>query len=191
MKDLKQPQIPKSMLHSKKWSYFYDKNGELKRVPKKQKTVSKIQKEAESAEYGKQIGAIKAKNKVGFLDRLKELIYRKLEDLDPLKICAIGGLTLFIHGLIINSPELKEKAALYGSSAFLLGAIGVTISAVAQATNLFGESTPELPLTDKWQYWVLAFVLAWLICEHGGEIAGMLIDGGKGIGSLATAILGA
>lgn len=40
-----------------------------------------------------------------------------------------------------------------------------------------------------WSYLIFSFVLAYMIVEHGGEILGMMMDGGKTIGTLVTAML--
>ena len=53
-----------------------------------------------------------------------------------------------------------------------------------------GSNDKPAPVSG-WSFWVLSFFIAYLMVEHGGEIAGMMIEGGKGIGSMVTALVGA
>jgi hypothetical protein len=39
--------------------------------------------------------------------------------------------------------------------------------------------------------WLLSFVIAYMLVKHGGEIIGMLTDGGKSISAIAKIILAA
>ena len=121
--------------------------------------------------------------------KLKRLLWKKLEEIDALKLAAMAGTTYFVHGIILNSPELMEKASLYAASGMIFGAIGITITGIVQATGLFGEDTPKPALNDKIEYWMLSAIIAYLLIEHGGELAGMMLDGGKGIATLAKTLL--
>lgn len=206
---MKSGQLPEKFRNSKKYSYFLDKKGELKRVPKKQTTVSRIRKEAEEAEYGKLLGAIKAKNKVGIWSRLKELIWKKFEELDPLKAVALIAATITVNNFLGELDEDTVKKILkWEISTILVGPFQAAMINIPQeifenyepakdvtgfSLSLWEQKPPKEKKTiakNSWQFWMLSFLIAYILVEHGGEVLGLMLDGGKGLGSLVTALVG-
>lgn len=135
--------------------------------------------------------------------KLKRLLWRKLEEIEPIKIAALLGTTYFVHETLLTldsvvnrvSQVLKSpKAALtaagweYMLAPFSFAALpflplfGTMIG--SETIDIKKTQTPELIL------WLLSFIIAYMLIEHGGEVLGMLLGGEKQIGTLALALLG-
>jgi len=119
--------------------------------------------------------------------KLQRLLWRKLEQIDPLKFVGLVTTTIVIHGAILEAPALKKKALLYMPLTIGLGLYGATIAWFADELGLAADKQAE-KLDDSPAYWILAVCLAYMLVEHGGEIAGMLLDGGKSFGTMAATL---
>ena len=166
-------------------------------------------------------------DKQPLLKKLKRLLWKKIEEVDPLKTAAILAGTITVYNFIATlDQKTKERILRWEISSILAGPIfGTVINVgwnafedindleivyedidVATGVSPDGEkyvtktSTPvgfrKRGSADKpqkvlgWSNWLFAFFVAYIIVEHGGEIFGMMIDGGKGLGSMVTALVG-
>ena len=141
--------------------------------PRKQKKLKKLLKEAEAIAKGSELGKYAAHAKKPWRESLKEHVGHWIDNIDPLELAAIGTGTIIIHGLILNTPALKQQAISYAPSAILLGAIGVTVQFLEELWRPKQVKLPD-PLTDDWKYWVAAFFVAYMLVKNGGQIVGLL-----------------
>lgn len=165
-------------------------------------------KKKNKAEAGaRRLGELEAETKFWdkqpLLKKLKRLLWKKLEELDPIKVAGLIGTTYFIHEIlvttdsvvnrivqVVKSPRAAATAAgwehmLAPFSFAALPFLPLVSTIIASETiDITKARTPEMII------WALSFIIAYMLVEHGGEVLGMLIGGEKRIGTLALALLG-
>ena len=140
--------------------------------------------------------------------KLKRLLWKKLEQIDPMETTVILAGTYLVKQVIEASEEitatvvakaeyLRKRPAMSGAwalSGIIAGPLGGAIStafmpedAEAKAGYLKLMDTGSVEAIE----WLLSFVIAYMLVKHGGEIIGMLTDGGKSISAIAKIILAA
>jgi len=137
--------------------------------------------------------------------KLKRLLWKKLEEVDPVKIAALIGTTYLIHETLLTcdsvvnriSTVLKSpKAALTAAGwEYMLAPFSfAALPFLPLVSTMIGSSTLEQDITKTHTpeiiIWLLSFVIAFMLIEHGGEVMGMIIGGEKTLGTLALALLG-
>lgn len=167
-------------------------------------------------------------DKQPLLKKLQRLMWRKLEQIDPLKAAAILAGTITVYNFVnALDQKTKERILRWEIASILTGPIFGTfvttgwnlaedvydLEAVYENVDVAAGVTPDGKVyttstpkfigfrkrgstkkpqpTTGWSYLVFSFFVAYLLVEHGGEIAGMMVEGGKGIGSMVTALVGA
>jgi len=146
------------------------------------KTYTKIEK-------AKEKGRLKARtedeaktftNKKHFLVWLKKMLEANVSEIP--KIAAIIGLTILIKGLIDWTQ----------------GVFSIAVERTLHMPFPFGfglewkGGPPAIKIGDETQLqeWVLSYVCAYIIIEHGGSLFGMLGEGVGGLTSIVGLLLG-
>jgi hypothetical protein len=149
-----------------------------RKPPKKLRKMVKIEKEATAKRKGEILGELKAYRKQPLGDILKTLLIKQAEKVDFVEVGAMAGLTLIVHGLILETPAYKQRVLDLTPIGFL-GAAGIPYTMFVYGwQEVFGTTAPAL--TDESSiYWVYAFVIAFMFVKFGGQIIG-------GIGDVTT-----
>lgn len=140
--------------------------------PKKRKKASVLCTEAAAIARGTEIGKAQAHRKKGYIQSFKDHIGRMIDNISLLDVAAVATGTVLIHGLILASPELKNKAQTFIPIG-ILGAAGIPYTMVWQE---FFPGKAE-PLKDDWPYWIAAFFIAFILVKNGAQILGLLDKG--------------
>jgi hypothetical protein len=120
--------------------------------------------------------------------KLQRLLWKKLEQIDPIKLGALLATTYAVHGIVITLDDnTKAKILRWEVTSIFAGPLAATLA----ETTIFGQSFTDQKksITSDINYWILSFVVAYILIEHGGEILGILADGGKSIGTMVTALV--
>ena len=164
--------------------------------PKRKKKAKRIEIEAAAAARGTEIGKQQAHNKKSLVESFKEHVGRMIDNTSLLDVAAVATGTIFLHGLILKTPDLKQKV-INIIPIGLLGAAGIPYSMAMMAIEELGVfvpsegvdasrreslrpplqySTSEIPqpLKDDWPYWIAAFFMAFMFVRNGGQIIGLL-----------------
>ena len=140
--------------------------------------------------------------------KLKRLLWKKIEEVDPIEVAALLAGTYLVKQVIEASEEItaiviakasyiKNNPKIGGAwalSGIIAGPLGGVISTVLMPEDPIAKETYLKAMdtvTVEGIEWVLSFVIAYLLVKHGGEIIGMLTDGGKNIGNIAKIMLAA
>jgi len=135
-------------------------------------------------------------------------MWRKLEAVDPIEVAAVLAGTYLIKQVIEASEEISavvvakaayltkhpELAGAWALSGIIAGPLGGAISTAFMPEDSEAKAAYLRAMdsgTAEAIQWVLSFMIAVLLVKHGGEIIGMLTDGGKGIGTIAKMLLAA
>jgi hypothetical protein len=156
--------------------------------PKRKKKAKRLEIEAAAVSRGTELGRMQAHQKKEWTVSLKEHMGHWIDNIDPFELAAIGSGTIMIHGLIINSPELKNKALVWLPS--ILGVGGIMIGyglSQLEEMGIFGRAEP---LKDDWPYWIAAFFISYLLVRHGGQLLGLMREGAGSLTTVIGALLG-
>lgn len=129
------------------------------------------------------------KSKKGIVTAIREQLTKsKLSDV--IDITAIGFGTYIVHELIINSPELSDKALRFTASSVLFG-VGGMIYQYAHQLNIlpWDKYTAPAKLKDNLAYWIIGFFAAFLMVRHGGQILGLMKEGAGSLSTVVTALM--
>jgi hypothetical protein len=120
--------------------------------------------------------------------KLKRLLWRKLEQIDPIKLGALLATTYAVHGIVTTLDDnTKAKILRWEITTIIAGPFAATLAEATIFSRSFVEQKKSS--TGELNYWILSFVVAYILIEHGGEILGILADGGKSIGTMVTALV--
>ena len=157
----------------------------LRPPPKRKKKAKRLEVEAAAVARGTELGKAQAHKKKSLVESAKEHISRMIDQCSLLDVAAVAAGTLVIHGIIINSPELKQKA-LNLIPIGLLGAAGIPFTMGLEQLQAWGVFGKAEPLKDDWPYWIAAFFIAFVVVRNGGQLLGLL---DKGIGEIVGLML--
>jgi len=149
--------------------------------PKRKKKAKRLEVEARATSRGMELGKADAHRKKSIIESMKEHVGRMIDNTSLLDVAAVATGTILIHGLILASPELKNKAQTYIPIG-ILGAAGIPYTMVWQE---FFPGKAE-PLKDDWPYWIAAFFIAFILVRNGAQIIGLL---DKGLGQIVGMML--
>jgi hypothetical protein len=150
----------------KKVAYWESKKAELGRL------------QAQSEHYRKtKLSTILKEKALSWLDHPEQVM----------EVGAIASGTFIVHTLIIESPELQKYAAKFTVAGILLGGIGLTAEAIMMQLGIGG--TPEKPLDDKPEYWVVSFFIAYVCVKHAGSILALLEGGASKLSTIAVSLM--
>lgn len=158
----------------------------MARIPKKREYFL-----AKAREKGRIQAQLEMHRKKPLEESAKEHIGHILDNvqIDPLKLLAIGGATIFIHNYISSNPGLLQAIMTIPEAASL------TAESIAEwATFPFGmifmqapKPTGKFQLPPDWMVWLGSFFIAYILINHAGQLIGLL---DKGLGSIIPLILG-
>lgn len=146
------------------------------------------------AEAGaRRLGELEAETKFWdkqpLLKKLKRLLWKKIEQIDPIKLAALVATTYAVHGIVTTLDDnTKAKILRWEIETIIAGPFASTLAEL----TIFGQTfVDEKKVSNKNElnYWILSFVVAYMLIEHGGEILGILTEGGKSIGTMVTALV--
>jgi uncharacterized protein YqjF (DUF2071 family) len=132
-----------------------------------------------------------------------------IDNTSLLDVAAVATGTVLIHGIILATPDLKQKVINFVPIG-LLGAAGIPYSMAMMAIEEMGVFIPSdepdaqrreslrgsltyttgdlpQPLKDDWPYWIAAFFIAFMLVRNGGQIIGLLGSDLKAIVGLMLA----
>jgi hypothetical protein len=183
---------------------------QLRPPPKRKKKAKRLEVEAAAIARGTEIGKTQAHKKKSLVDSAKEHIGRMIDNTSLLDVAAVAAGTVLIHGLILASPDLKQKVIKLIPIG-VLGAAGIPYSMAMEAIQDLGlfQATegPEVqrreslrgplaytpssqgipaPLKDDWPYWIAAFFIAFILVRNGAQLLGLL---DRGIGQIVGMML--
>ena len=153
--------------------------------PKRKKKAKRLEVEAAAVSRGTEIGKAQAHKKKSLIDSIKEHIGRMIDNTNLLDVAAVATGTIIIHGIIIHSPELKQKAMNLAPIA-VLGAAGIPYTLALEQFQAWGFFGNVQPLKDDWPYWIAAFFIAFILVRNGAQIIGLL---DKGLGQIVGMML--
>ena len=154
---------------------------QLRPPPKRKKKAKRLEIEAAAVSRGTEIGKAQAHKKKSLVESAKEHLGRMIDNTSLLDVAAVAAGTLFIHGIIINSPDLQSKAL----KLVPIGVLGLAGVPYTMAWEYFFPGKAE-PLKDDWPYWIAAFFIAFLLVKNGGQLLGLL---DRGIGQVVGMML--
>ena len=162
------------------------KNKSLQRPPpKRKKKAKRLEVEAAAVARGTEIGKAQAHRKKSLIESAKEHIGRMIDNTSLLDVAAVATGTILIHGIIITSPELQQRAATLIPIG-LLGAAGIPWTMGLEQLRAWGVFGRAEPLKDDWPYWIAAFFIAFLLVKNGAQLLGLL---DRGIGQIVGMML--
>jgi hypothetical protein len=173
-----------------------------KRPPRRLKKAKQIEKYAAAYARGITIGTQKGHEKKSLEDSAREHVGKWIDNLNPLELVAIGGMTVIVHNFILdpannvlptainaitNIPKnvITNIVAIYQTE-INLAAQGLGFGQpIKQGTLSSQEKVPGLP---QWELWLLAFTIAFIIVKYGAQILSS-VQGG--LGAIIPMLIGA
>ena len=160
--------------------------------------VKKTRKLAEAQAFGQTLGEMKARLKFcesdkGYWNSLREHIGKLIDQIDPLELFAVGGLTVVIQPMVYESQKFLDYASKAGSGdrvsnivdftvrgllLTLFPMLDVYLSPSQEDAKVADTKSPNVLLS-----YIVAFVLAFMVMKFSTAI---VADGGiiKLMGSL-------
>jgi hypothetical protein len=180
-----------------------------KRPPKRLKKAKQIEKYAAAYARGITIGTQKGHEKKSLEDSAREHIGHWIDNLNPLELVAIGGMTVIVHNFILDPANnvlptaikaitsipqnvITNIVAIYQTE--LNAVTGWNISMSGGNISVSGKPSEKLSTQEKvpglpqWELWLLAFTIAFIIVKYGAQILGTFQGG---LGALIPMLMGA
>lgn len=127
---------------------------------------------------------------------VKHIVEDHLSELP--KGIALLGTTIIVKYLLDTVESLRKRIEPMVSVKPGRGILGLVFETVplppaieeVTITTLYGKEAEPKDLFPEWQIWLIAFAIAYIIVEHGGQIALGLGEGIKGLTGIVGFLLG-
>ena len=128
----------------------------MPRGPRLKTLIKKEKKLAEAKILGEELGKTKADKKKPLDQLIKEYAEKLIDKIDPLELASLLATTYVIHGIILNTTELFERATNITKGLSLISGTPEIVQALPFGNTPFGW-TANIPflLARIWDIWNL------------------------------------
>lgn len=122
----------------------------------------------------------------------REHIGKLIDRIDPIEIGAVIGVTILVHGTIVETEALLKAVASVKTNVagnILAGLINPEAELIQWIAGTFAGSTSDVikqfGLDQDWEIWLISYSIAYILVHHFGQI---LAIAGSGVSSLTGLI---
>jgi hypothetical protein len=157
--------------------------------------------EAKAAEKGKLQAQLEMHRKKPLEESFKEHVGKIIDRIDPFEAVAILGVTVIVHDVIKETPNLLDRVSkgpapedFWGQFVKQMGyaAGGIITPAIQVGAGQAKETVTTLLHTEnEAMLWLESYALAYILVHHAGQIFGLLGDTMKSLPLILGFLMGA